>query len=94
MVASDDQVPAKIQVSKLSYLAKVLAALILHSYQNYVLFFTSRFTLFHSRPMEQSEEDDERNASKNYFGAKKGSPARGLAWEAMVDSLNEIPTEG
>ena len=52
MAAFDDQVPAKIQVSKLSYLAKVLAALILHSYQNYALFFTSRFTLFHFRPME------------------------------------------
>ena len=53
MAASDDQVPAKIQVSKLSDLAKILAALILHSYQNYVLFFTSRFPLFHrSRPME------------------------------------------
>ena len=24
------------------------------------------------------------------FGAKKGSPARGLAWEAIVDHLNEI----
>ena len=90
MAASDDQVPAKIQGSKLSYLAKDLAALILHSYQNYALFVNSRFPLFHSRPMEQSEEHDERNASKNYFGAKKGSPARGLAWEAMVDSLNEI----
>ena len=33
MAASDDQVPAKIQVSKLSSLAKVLAALILHSYE-------------------------------------------------------------
>ena len=52
MAASDDQVSAKIQVSKLSYLAKALAALILHSYQNYALFFTSRFPLFHSRPME------------------------------------------
>ena len=90
MVASDDQVPAKIKVSKLSYLAKVLAALVLHSYQNYASFLTSRFPLFHSRPMEQSEEDDERNASKNYFGAKKGSPARGQALETMVDSLNEI----
>ena len=41
MAASDDQVPAKIQVSKLklSYLAKVLAALILHSYQNYADYF-------------------------------------------------------
>ena len=36
-----------------------------------------------------SEEHDERNASKNYCGSK-GSPARGLAWEAMVESLNEI----
>ena len=51
MAASDDQVSAKIQVSKLSYLAKVLAALILNSYQNYALFFTSRFMFFHSRPM-------------------------------------------
>ena len=39
MAASDDQLPAKIQVSKLSYLAKVLAALILHSYQNYADYF-------------------------------------------------------
>ena len=72
MAASDDQVPAKIQVSKLSYLAKVLAALILHSYQNYALFFTSRFPLFHrSRPMEENEEHHKRDACKNYFGAKK-----------------------
>ena len=43
MAASDDQVPAKIQVSKLSYLAKILAALILDSYQNYALFFYLSF---------------------------------------------------
>ena len=42
MAASDDQVPAKIQVSELSYLAEVLADFILHSHQNYALFFTSR----------------------------------------------------
>jgi hypothetical protein len=81
-------------VSKLSYLAKVLAALILHSYQNYALCFTSRFPLFHSRPMEWSEEHDvlflREMLARNIFGAKKGSPARGLAWEAIVDSLNEI----
>jgi len=45
-------------VSKLSYLAKVLAALILHSYENKALCFTSRFPLFHSRPMEWSEDYD------------------------------------
>ena len=28
--------------------------------------------------------------ARNVFGTKKGSPARGLAWEAIVDSLNEI----
>jgi len=28
--------------------------------------------------------------ARNIFGAKKGSPARELAWEAIVDSLNEI----
>ena len=81
-------------MSKLSYLAKVLAALILHSYQNYALCFTSRFPLFHSRPMEWSEEHDvlflREMIARNVFGTKKGSPARGLAWEAIVDSLNEI----
>ena len=81
-------------MSKLSYLAKVLAALILHSYQNYALCFTSRFPLFHSRPMEWSEEHDvlflREMLARNVFGTKKGSPACGLAWEAIVDSLNEI----
>ena len=81
-------------MSKLSYLAKVLAALILHSYQNYALCLTSRFPLFHSRPMEWSEEHDvlflREMLARNIFGTKKGSPARGLAWEAIVDSLNEI----
>ena len=81
-------------MSKLSYLAKVLAALILHSYQNYALCFTSRFPLFHSRPMEWSEEHDvlflREMLARNVFGTKKGSPARGLAWEAIVDSLNGI----
>ena len=81
-------------MSKLSYLAKVLAALILHSYQNYALCFTSRFPLFHSRPMEWSEEHDvlflREMLARNVFGTKKGSPARGLAWEAIVDSLKEI----
>ena len=28
--------------------------------------------------------------ARNIFGAKKRSPARELAWEAIVDSLNEI----
>ena len=28
--------------------------------------------------------------ARNVFGTKKESPARGLAWEAIVDSLNEI----
>ena len=81
-------------MSKLSYLAKVLAALILHSYQNYALCFTSHFPLFHSRPMEWSEEHDvlflREMLARNIFGAKKGSPAHGLAWETIVDSLNEI----
>ena len=81
-------------MTKLSYLAKVLAALILHSYQNYALYFTSRFPLFHSRPMEWSEEHDvlflRQMLARNIFGTKKGSPARGLAWEAIVDSPNEI----
>ena len=81
-------------MSKLSYLAKVLAALILHSYQNYALCFTSRFPLFHSRPMEWSEEHDvlflRELLARNVFGTKKGSPACGLAWEALVDSQNEI----
>jgi len=45
-------------VSKLSYLAKVLAALILRSFHNYALCFNSPFPLLHSRPMEWSEEYD------------------------------------
>jgi len=45
-------------VSKLSYLANVLAALILLSYAKKALYFTSRFPLFHSRPMEWSEDYD------------------------------------
>ena len=28
--------------------------------------------------------------ARNIFGAKKGSLARGLAWEAIADSLDEI----
>ena len=80
-------------MSKLNYLAKFLAALILHSYQNYALCFTYRFPLFHSRPMEWSEEHDvlflREMLARNVFGTKKG-PARGLACEAKVDSLNEI----
>ena len=79
---------------KLNYLAKALAALILHSYQNYALCFTFRFPLFYSRPMEWSEEHDvlflREMLARNVFATKKGSPARGLAWEAVVDSLNEI----
>ena len=67
-------------MSKLSYLSKVLAALILHSYQNYALCFTSRFPLFHSRLMEWSEEHDvhflREMLARNVFGTKKGSPAR------------------
>ena len=69
---------------KLNYLANVLAALILHSYRNYAL----------SRPMEWSEEHDvlflREMVARNVFATKKGSPARGLAWESVVDSLNEI----
>ena len=71
MAASDDQVPAKIQVSELSYLAEVLADFILHSYQNYALFFTSR-------PMEYSKEHDvlflREILARNIFGAKKEVP--------------------
>jgi len=44
--------------------------------------------------MEWSEEHDvlflREMLARNIFGAKKGSPARGLAWEAIVDSVNEI----
>ena len=61
----------KNQVSKLRYLAKVLAALILHSYQNKALCFTFCFPLFRSRPMEWSEDYNmlffKRNASNKYF---------------------------
>ena len=32
----------------------------------------------------------ERDSSKKCFWNKERSPARGLAWEAIVDSLNEI----
>ena len=50
--------------------------------------------MFHSRPMEWSKEHDvlflREMLARNVFGTKKGSPARGLAWEALVDSLNEI----
>ena len=81
-------------MSKLNYLAKVLAALILHSYQNYALWFTFRFPLFHSRPMEGSEEHDvlflREMLARNVFATKKGSPARRLVWEAVVHSLDEI----
>ena len=81
-------------MSKLNYLAKVLAALILHSYRNYALCFTFRFPFFHSRPMEWSEEHDdffsERDSSKKCFWNKGRIPASGLTWEAIVDSLNEI----
>ena len=87
-------IKCKIQVSKLSYLAKDLASVILHSYQNYASCFTSHFPLFHSGPMEWSKEHDvlflREMLARNVFGTKKGSPARGLAWEAIVDSLNEI----
>ena len=64
---------------KLNYLAKVL---ILHSYQNYALCFTFRFPLFYSRPMEWSEEHD--------VLFLREMLASGLAWEAVVDSRNEI----
>ena len=80
-------------MSKLSYLARVLASLILHSYQNYALCFTSRFQLFHSGPMEWNKEHVlflREMLARNIFGVKKGSPARELAWEAIVDSLNEM----
>ena len=44
--------------------------------------------------MEWSEEHDvlflREMLTRNMFGAKKESPARGLAWEAIVDHLNEI----
>ena len=63
-------------MNKLSYLTKVLASLILHSY--YALCFTSRFLLFHSRPMEWSEEHDvlflREMLARNILGAKKEVP--------------------
>ena len=44
--------------------------------------------------MEWNEEHDvqflREMLRRNIFGAKKRSPARELAWEAIVDSLNEI----
>ena len=44
--------------------------------------------------MEWSEEHDvlflTEMSARNVFETKKGSPARGLTWEAIVDSLNEI----
>ena len=44
--------------------------------------------------MEWSKEHDvlflREMLARNVFGTKKGSPAGGLAWEAIVDSLNEI----
>ena len=44
--------------------------------------------------MEWNEEHDvlfmREMLARNIFGAKKRSPARELAWEAIVDSLNEI----
>ena len=50
--------------------------------------------MFHSRPMEWSEEHNvlfvREMIARNGFGTKKGSPARRLAWEAIVDSVNEI----
>ena len=53
---------------------------------------TYRFPLFHSRPMEWSEEHGVLflRLARNIFGPKKGSSARGLAWEAIVDSVSEI----
>lgn len=71
-------------------MAKVLATLILHSYQDYALCFTLRFPLFHFRPIEWSEEHDVLFLSKKCFWNKEISPARGLAWEAILESLNEI----
>ena len=79
-------------MSKLSYLTKVLASLIPHSF--YALCFTSRFPLFHSRPMEWSEKHDvlflREMLERKYVWSKERSPTRELAWEAIVDSLNEI----
>ena len=79
-------------MSKLNYLAKVLAASILHSSQNYALCFTFRFRLFHSRPMEWREGHDVLSPreilARNVFWNKERSPAHGTAWEAIVDSLN------
>ena len=75
------------RIIKLSYLTRVLASLILHSYQNYTLCFTSRFPLFHSGPMEWNEEHDvlflREMLARNIFGAKKRSPARELACELV-----------
>ncbi|XP_068701218.1 uncharacterized protein [Montipora foliosa] len=47
-----------------------------------------------SKLMEWREEHDvlflREMLARNIVGTKKGSHARGLAWEAIVDSLNEI----
>ena len=45
--------------------------------------------------MEWSEEHDvlflrEMLIARNVLGTRKGSPSRGLAWEAIVDSPYEI----
>ena len=50
-------IKCKIPSEQIKLLGQVLAALILHSFQNYARF-TSRFPLFHSRPMQWSEEHD------------------------------------
>ena len=52
--------------------------------------------------MEWSQERDvlfvREMLARNVFGTKKGSPTHELAWEVIVDSLNEIhskiPTKG
>ena len=56
--------------------------------------FTSLFPLFHSGLVEWSEEHDyaffsrEIRLARNIFGAKKGSPAREVAWKAKSTLQN------
>ena len=52
---------------------------------------------FSLRPMEWTEEKDvfmlREMLGSNVFAHKKGSPARGLAWEAIVSTLNELESQ-
>ena len=52
---------------------------------------------FSFRPMEWTEEKDvfmlREMLGSNVFAHKKGSPARGLAWEAIVSTLNGLESQ-